>query len=139
SRSSSRRAERGLPRTRAARRPVGTARNASDTRNRGGAPMRAATLPSMTVEPPRFGVLQRVPASSATGWTHEAHDFTPWLADNLGLLGQELGLALEVVGREHGVGRYWLDLLLSDATGRVVIVENQFGQTDHDHLGKLLT
>lgn len=37
------------------------------------------------------------------------------------------------------MGRYSLDLLLSDAKERVAIVENQFGQTDHDHLGKLLT
>ena len=92
----------------------------------------------MTAEP-RFGVLERVAASSPTGWSHEAHDFTPWLADNLDLLGNELGLALELTGREHAVGRYSLDLLLSDAAGRVVIVENQFAQTDHDHLGKLLT
>jgi len=87
----------------------------------------------------RFGVLQKVSASSVDGWTHEATDFTPWLAENLDLLGGELGLALELRKREHPVGRYSLDLLLEDAQGRVVIVENQFGQTDHGHLGKLLT
>jgi hypothetical protein len=37
------------------------------------------------------------------------------------------------------VGRYALDLLLEDAQGRVVIVENQLEQTDHGHLGQLLT
>jgi hypothetical protein len=37
------------------------------------------------------------------------------------------------------VGRYWLDLLLEDARGRTIIVENQFELTDHDHLGKLIT
>src|SRR5262249_38114417 len=64
---------------------------------------------------------------------------TPWLADNLDLLGEALGLALEFRQREHPVGRYSLDLLLSDAKGRVVIVENQLEQTDHGHLGQLLT
>lgn len=88
---------------------------------------------------PRFGILRKISAASADGWAHEATDFTPWLAENLGLLGGELGLALELRKREHPVGRYSLDLLLEDAQGRVVIVENQFGQTDHDHLGKLLT
>ncbi len=88
---------------------------------------------------PRFGVLRKVSATVDGGWRHEAHDFTPWLADNLDLLGRELGLALELREREHPVGRYSLDLLLVDAAERVVIVENQFGQTDHDHLGKLLT
>ncbi len=88
---------------------------------------------------PRFGRLRPVPATAPDGWNHEARDFTPWLADHLDLLGEQLGLALQLREREYPVGRYSLDLLLEDAQGRRVIVENQFGQTDHDHLGKLLT
>jgi hypothetical protein len=84
-----------------------------------------------------FGTLERV--SVRAGWPHEAHEFTPWLAENVGLLGEALNLSLELRTREHKVGRYSLDLLLADSADRVVIVENQFGQTDHDHLGKLLT
>jgi hypothetical protein len=87
--------------------------------------------------PGGFGTLERV--SARAGWPHEAHEFTPWLAENVGLLGEALGLSLELQAREHKVGRYSLDLLLSDSEERTVIVENQFGQTDHDHLGKLLT
>lgn len=86
----------------------------------------------------RFGHLERVAAR--IGWPGgEAADFTPWLAKNLDVLAGELGLAMELKAREHRVGRYYLDLLLEDARGRVVIVENQFARTDHDHLGKLLT
>lgn len=77
--------------------------------------------------------------SARDAWAHEDHDFTPWLADNLDLLAEVLGLRLELVEREHQVGRYSLDLLLEDGRGRVVIAENQFGSTNHDHLGKLLT
>ena len=33
-------------------------------------------------------------------WKHEAYDFTPWLADNLDLLGEELGLNLKLVSPE---------------------------------------
>lgn len=90
-------------------------------------------------EPPhmRLGELSRVPARSA--WLHEAHDFTPWLAENIELLGDALDLKLTLEKAEHAIGRYSLDLLLSDSRERVVVVENQFGQTDHDHLGKLLT
>ncbi len=84
-----------------------------------------------------FGSLERV--SARVGWPHEAHQFTPWLAENVELLGDALGLSLELRAREHAVGRYSLDLLLTDSAERTVIVENQFGQTDHDHLGKLLT
>lgn len=84
-----------------------------------------------------LGQLSRVSARSA--WPHEAHEFTPWLAGHVGLLGEAVGLSLDLREREHRVGRYSLDLLLCDKDERVVIVENQFGQTDHDHLGKLLT
>jgi hypothetical protein len=87
----------------------------------------------------RFGRLRPVPATAPGGWAHEAQDFTPWLAEHLDLLGEQLGIALRLREREFPVGRYSLDLLLEDAQGRTVIVENQFGQTDHDHLGKLLT
>jgi len=85
----------------------------------------------------RFARLQRLPATQ--GWTSEYGDFTPWLAENLEELGEELGLSLTFKAREHAIGRYSLDLLLEDSNQRVVIVENQFGQTDHVHLGQLLT
>lgn len=74
-----------------------------------------------------------------SAWPNEARDFTPWLADNLDVLGQAVGLALELRQKEYPVGRYSLDLLLQDAEGRVVAVENQLEQTDHSHLGQLLT
>lgn len=84
-----------------------------------------------------FGRLQKVAVSE--GWGHEAKEFTPWLAENLDLLVEELGVRLSFVEREHDVGRFHLDLLLEDSQGRVAIIENQFGWTNHDHLGKLLT
>jgi hypothetical protein len=84
-----------------------------------------------------LGRLERV--SARTAWSGEATEFTPWLSENLDVLSAALGLALTLRAREHRVGRYSLDLLLEDARGRTVIVENQFEQTDHDHLGKLMT
>lgn len=77
--------------------------------------------------------------SASTAWPHEAKDFTPWLAANLDILGDAIGLRLTVIQTELPVGKYWADMLLEDEQGRKVVVENQFGQTDHDHLGKLLT
>ncbi len=73
-------------------------------------------------------------------WSDEARDFTPWLAENIHLLSEAVGgLDLEVKEQEGKVGDFRTDLVCRDTDGHPVIVENQFGKTDHDHLGKLLT
>ena len=73
-------------------------------------------------------------------WSKEDKNFTPWLANNLDLLGDELGLDLELQTEEAPVGGFSLDLLVRETgTNRQVIIENQLEDTDHTHLGQLLT
>jgi hypothetical protein len=73
-------------------------------------------------------------------WPHEALNFTPWLLDNADRLAEALGVELELTQAEHPVGGYSLDLIGRDLTnGTVVIVENQLADSDHGHLGQLLT
>lgn len=77
-----------------------------------------------------------------TIWQNEASEFTPWLAseENIGLLGDALGIELEVENTEVTVGPYSADILAKDtATGRYVVIENQLEKTNHDHLGKAIT
>lgn len=75
-------------------------------------------------------------------WSKEAGDFTPWLAleENLTLVGETIGLELELEAQEKNVGPFRADLLCKDtATGSWVLIENQLERTDHAHLGQLLT
>jgi hypothetical protein len=73
-------------------------------------------------------------------WAHEEREFTPWLRENADVLAEALGIDLELTASEHPVGDFSLDLVGRDLSNdAVLIVENQLGGTDHDHLGKLLT
>ena len=49
-------------------------------------------------------------------WVSEASGFTPWLAepDNLVLLGDALGLELELEAQEKAVGPFRADILCKD-------------------------
>ena len=75
-------------------------------------------------------------------WNKEDRDFTPWLADeeNIGLLGDTIGIELEVEAQEKNVGQFRADILCKDTvTDSWVLIENQLEPTDHSHLGQLLT
>jgi hypothetical protein len=71
-------------------------------------------------------------------WRHEAHALTPWVLENLDLLGEQLGIEIQPSQREVPVGSFSLDVLAQDPSGRPVIIENQLEATNHSHLGQLL-
>ncbi len=87
----------------------------------------------------KLGQLKNLKLKSV--WAHEEHDFTPWLAEeeHLAALSSAIGMDLQLEKIEVPVGPYWADILAKDASGDCVVIENQFGKTNHDHLGKLLT
>lgn len=75
-------------------------------------------------------------------WAHEQYDFSKWLAaeENIKELGDTLNLALTDVETEKFVGSYRCDIICKDElTGKSVLIENQLEQTNHDHLGKIIT
>ena len=75
-------------------------------------------------------------------WLHEALDFTPWLAkeENMALLADEIGIDITVNEEESPVGDFSVDIFASETgTDRKIIIENQLEDTNHDHLGKLIT
>lgn len=75
-------------------------------------------------------------------WETEDQHFTPWLAEeeNLTLLGETLGMKeLEIEGTEINVGDFRADILCKNEYGSRVLIENQLEETDHSHLGQILT
>ncbi len=85
----------------------------------------------------KIGSLQRVALREV--WSHEAQDFTTWLEDNIDELNSVIDLSLSIVESEHPAGNFIVDLVAEDESGNLVIIENQFERSDHDHLGKLIT
>ena len=75
-------------------------------------------------------------------WAHEQYDFSKWLAqeENITELGNTLNLSLTDIETEKFVGSYRCDIICKDElTGKAVLIENQLEQTNHDHLGKIIT
>ena len=86
----------------------------------------------------KFGELQDVDLREA--WPREDTDFTPWLAENLERLAAATGLSLELEGREVSVEGFSADILARvPSDGSRVLIENQLENTDHSHLGQILT
>lgn len=75
-------------------------------------------------------------------WPKES-EFSDWLCseDGVELLAQDLGVEIENARREAKGADFQCDIvgnLIGDEK-HVVVIENQFGRTNHDHLAKLLT
>jgi hypothetical protein len=82
--------------------------------------------------------LEEVPARQA--WPHEALSFTPWLAQNLDQLGDALGIPLTHVESEARVSTFAADILARNATDdSLVLIENQLEESNHNHLGQIMT
>jgi len=89
-----------------------------------------------------LGKFERVPLRDA--WPTEDGNFTPWLAqqESIALLGETLNFDLEVEAVEQWVGSFRADIIarvIDSESDHRVIIENQFGRTDHTHLGQILT
>lgn len=83
------------------------------------------------------GKVERFPLREV--WKHEAHDFTRWLQDNIEALNEVLPFDITVTDREAAAGDFSVDLVGETDSGDTVVIENQYGKSDHPHLGKLLT
>ena len=71
-------------------------------------------------------------------WPHEEHNFTPWLAENLGLLGETVGMDLVWIQTEAPGWAGYLDILAEAAGNGKVAIENQLEDSDSDHFARLI-
>lgn len=77
-----------------------------------------------------------------TVWKHESRDFSKWLSEdeNLEMLGDTVGIKIILDERESSVGNFYVDLYaVEEGTDKKIIIENQLEETNHDHLGKIIT
>jgi hypothetical protein len=72
-------------------------------------------------------------------FSHEAKELTPWLCENIDVLGEAIGIELYNPIKEQSTGNFNVDIKAENSNGDIVVIENQFGSSDHDHLGKLIT
>lgn len=86
--------------------------------------------------PPNIGIVE--PVAIRDVWPRENADFTPWLQSHIGELDKVLGIGLTTPRSEVGAGDFSIDVVADTNLGDVVI-ENQFGPSDHRHLGQLVT
>jgi hypothetical protein len=84
-----------------------------------------------------IGRLERVELREV--WRHEAQDFTRWLVENPDVIEDVIGLSLVNLTPEQAAGAFRVDITGEARDGSLVVIENQLGPSDHDHLGKLVT
>ncbi|MEO1687792.1 MAG: hypothetical protein AAFU61_07795 [Pseudomonadota bacterium] len=96
----------------------------------------------MTLDPNTLEILEVVEQPLRAVFEQEALVFTPWLArpENLDRLGRAIGVDLYDMKREQSSGTFRVDgLARRREDDALVVIENQFHRSDHDHLGKSLT
>ncbi len=79
----------------------------------------------------------RLPIKEA--FKYEDRHFTPWLTDNIDVISEAISIDLTNAEREQSTGSFSVDIKAETMDGRIVVIENQYGNSDHGHLGKLLT
>ena len=91
----------------------------------------------------KLSIANRTPVDDISCLWAKETDFSDWLTTQMGieLLAQDLDIQIENPKREAKGSNFSCDIVanLVGDEKHVVVIENQFGRTDHEHLAKLLT
>ena len=94
----------------------------------------------MTTQTSQPSISELLEVNVREAWAHEAHNFTPWLAENISGLEKAIGLPLELEGQEVSVESFSADILARNPMDDTrVLIENQLEGSDHTHLGQIMT
>ena len=87
----------------------------------------------------KIGTLKKIELREI--WSREDTDFTNWLNDNLDILGKAIGLDLEESETECSWddSDFRVDISATTKEGEKIVIENQLEQTNHKHLGQIMT
>ena len=77
-------------------------------------------------------------------WKNEEKCFSPWIVNHLQEILDLINIPFgNIVETEKRIGPYEADIVVNtksiDDEDELVVIENQFGKSNHDHLGKSLT
>ena len=86
---------------------------------------------------PKVEKITKLPLSKV--WKGEATDFTPWLCENIDYLTDILGFEINNPVSEQTTENFRVDIQAELEDGSNIVIENQFGASNHDHLGKIIT
>ena len=87
---------------------------------------------------------RKIPNGMKSVWKNEEKSFSPWIVNHLQEISDLINIPLgNIVETEKRVGPYEADIVFNtkdiDDEDELVVIENQFGKSNHDHLGKSLT
>lgn len=89
-----------------------------------------------------INVLRLDSLSLSDVFKHESSNFTPWLKNNIDILTNDIGFkSITITETECSSENFRVDMIgyVNNIEEQRIIIENQFGGSDHDHLGKIIT
>ena len=88
----------------------------------------------MSIHDVKLGTINQLSLKELVGGGEQSH-FTPWLSENLDVLGDALGISMECLDTElyAGDGKRRADMLIEMNGRDLAVVENQYGKADESH------
>lgn len=87
---------------------------------------------------------KRIRMNEVKEWEQERL-FTKWLCEHINLVGEVINKKIveakaeENNSEKNGKGKYPVDILAKDESGKKIVIENQYFLSNHIHLGEIIT